>query len=109
MIEVLQYLDGHGQSPFREWFDRLNVQAAAKVTMGITRLSLGNMSNVKALGAGVTELKIDFGPGYRVYFGNDGAQLVILLAGGSKQRQQRDIALAQARWQDYRNRKKERK
>jgi putative addiction module killer protein len=61
---------------------------------------------VKGVGAGVFELKVDFGPGYRVYFGKDGIEIVILLGGGSKKRQQRDIAAAQGRWQDYKDRKK---
>lgn len=72
---------------------------------GLTRLALGNVSNVKVVGSGVLELKIDFGPGYRVYFGKDGEQLVILLGGGAKKRQQRDIAAAIADWQDYKRRK----
>lgn len=105
-MDVLHYLDARGQSPFGAWFDALTPQAAAKVTVAITRLSLGNNSNVKGVGAGVSELKIDFGPGYRVYFGNDGEWLVILLAGGTKRRQQRDITAARERWQDYKMRKK---
>jgi putative addiction module killer protein len=63
------------------------------------------MSNVKGVGSGVFELRIDFGPGYRVYFGKDGERLVILLGGGIKQRQQRDINAAVVRWEDYRRRK----
>ncbi|RJF88216.1 type II toxin-antitoxin system RelE/ParE family toxin [Oleomonas cavernae] len=105
-MEVLEYLDGRALSPFGIWFDTLDPQAAAKVTVAITRLTLGNDSNVKGVGAGVLELKIDFGPGYQVYFGRDGERLVILLAGGTKQRQQRDIAAAQERWRDYKDRKK---
>lgn len=64
------------------------------------------MSNAKGVGSGVSELKIDFGPGYRVYFGNDGDTLVILLGGGTKQKQQRDIETAIERWADYKNRKR---
>jgi putative addiction module killer protein len=67
---------------------------------------LGNLSNVKGVGAGVLEFRIDFGPGYWVYFGKDGDRLLILLAGGTKPRQQKDIATAQKRWADYKNRKK---
>jgi putative addiction module killer protein len=72
----------------------------------VTRIELGHLSNVKGVGAGVQEFRIDFGPGYRVYFGNDGDRLVILLAGGTKSRQQKDIATAQKRWADYKRRKK---
>ncbi|MGH6869826.1 MAG: type II toxin-antitoxin system RelE/ParE family toxin, partial [Methylocella sp.] len=71
-----------------------------------TRLPLGNTSNVQGVGAGVFESKIDFGPGYRVYFGKDGEGVVILLAGGTKRRQQQDIAAARERWRDYKDRKK---
>jgi putative addiction module killer protein len=78
----------------------------AKVTVALTRIELGNLSNVKGVGAGVQEFRIDFGPGYRVYFGKDGDKLVILLAGGTKSRQQKDIATAQKRWADYKKRKK---
>jgi putative addiction module killer protein len=67
----------------------------------------GNFSAAKAIGAGVSELRMDFGPGYRVYFGKDGEQLVILLAGGSKKRQQADIEAAKALWADYKRRKRE--
>lgn len=69
-------------------------------------MSHGNFSNVKGVGAGVFESKIDFGPGYRVYFGKDGETLVILVGGGTKKRQSQDIEKAQRRWKDYRRRKK---
>lgn len=103
---IQEYLDEQERSPFRMWFDALDVQAAAKVSTALTRLSLGNTPNSKGVGAGILELKIDFGKGYRIYFGKDGVQLVILLAGGSKQRQQNDIAAARLRWQNYKARKK---
>jgi len=67
---------------------------------------MGNTSHAKSVGAGVFELKVNFGPGYRVYFGKDGHEIVILLGGGTKKRQQRDIEAAQDRWQDYKDRKK---
>lgn len=66
----------------------------------------GNLSNAKGVGAGVIEYRIDFGPGCRIYFGRDGDTLVILLAGGTKKRQQRDIEMAHIRWADYKLRKK---
>lgn len=103
---VLEYLDQGGHSPYADWFDRLNAQAAARVVVAVTRLTQGNFSNVKAVGGGVMEYKIDFGPGYRIYFGKDGERLVILLGGGTKPRQQNDIRTAQARWSDYKQRKK---
>jgi putative addiction module killer protein len=84
----------------------LNAQAAAKVTVALARIEQGNLSNVEAAGEGVLEYRIDFGPGYRVYFGRDGDVLVILLAGGTKKRQQRDIETARARWADYKRRRR---
>jgi putative addiction module killer protein len=105
MIAVREYINATGGNPYAAWFDRLNAQAAAKVAIAVTRMAQGNFSNVKPVGAGVLEYRIDFGPGYRVYFGMDGDRLVILLGGGSKKRQQRDIAAAIARWQDYKFRK----
>ena len=107
MLLIREYLDARGRSPFAEWFEDLDARAAAKVTVALTRIETGNLSNVKGVGGGVLEYRIDWGPGYRVYFGRDGATLVILLAGGTKRRQQRDIAAAQHRWADYRRRKQE--
>jgi putative addiction module killer protein len=105
MIVVREYLDSSGDSPYAAWFDSLNAEAAAKVTTAVTRVSLGNFSNVEGVGSGVFEYKLDFGPGYRIYFGKDGEALVILLGGGTKRRQQRDISAALANWQDYKRRK----
>jgi putative addiction module killer protein len=106
MIDVREYLDATGASPFGRWFAELNAPAAAKVTTAVARLEQGNTSTLKGIGAGVVELRIDFGPGYRVYLAWDGATVVILLAGGTKQRQQRDIEAAKSRWLDYKQRKK---
>ncbi len=107
MIEVREYVDRAGRSPFTKWLLALNVQAAAKVATALERISGGNLSNVKSVGRGVVEFKIDFGPGYRIYFGRDGDWLVILLAGGSKVRQEADISKAMSYWQDYNKRKKQ--
>ena len=85
----------------------LDPTAAAKVTIALTRMEHGNFSKVKGVGAGVYEYKIDFGPGYRIYFGRDGHSLVILLGGGAKKRQNKDIQVAQACWADYKRRKKQ--
>jgi putative addiction module killer protein len=107
MVEVLEYLDPKGRSPFAEWFNGLDPQAAAKISVALTRLSFGNFSNVKGVGSGVYECRLDFGLGYRIYFGKDGERVVILLGGGTKKRQHRDMGEAVARWQDYKNRKRE--
>jgi putative addiction module killer protein len=105
MITLRQYLEESGRNPFAEWFDALDTQAFAKVTAALTRIGEGNFSQVKGVGGGVFERKIDFGPGYRVYFGKDGDTIVILLAGGTKKRQDRDIETARERWKDYKRRK----
>jgi putative addiction module killer protein len=104
MIEIHEYLDENGSSPFRRWFDALDSQAAAIVTIAIGRVADGNVSNVKTIGEGAAELRIDRGPGYRVYFGWRGRTFVILLGGGTKRRQQEDIETALRRWCDYKAR-----
>lgn len=79
------------------------------MTTALYRVGLGNFSNVKGVGSGVYECRIDFGPGYRIYFGKDGTRIVVLLGGGRKQRQQNDIELAIARWEDFKRTKKQRR
>ena len=100
------YLSLEGRSPFAAWFNDLDSQARAKVTTAVARLEQGNFSNVKGVGEGVLEYRINFGPGYRVYFGKDGVVLVILLAGGTNKRQQPDIDAAKMFWSDYKRRRK---
>ena len=106
-VEVREYVGQDRRSPFREWFTKLNAEARVKVTTALYRVGLGNFSNVKGVGAGVFECRIHFGPGYRVYFGKDGERIVILLGGGTKQRQQKDIHLAASRWDEYKTRRLE--
>lgn len=106
MIEVVEYIREDESSPFAKWFDGLNVQAALKVNTCLTRVGNGNLSNVKSVGHGVSECVIDWGPGYRVYLGKEGDKLVILLGGGTKKRQQKDIDQAKELWQEYKKRKK---
>ena len=107
MIEVREYLDAKGNSPYAKWFDRLNAAAAVKVATATHRMEQGNFSNVKGVGAGACEYRIDFGPGYRIYLGKDGERLVILLAGGTKKRQDADITAAKSHWRDYKRRKRQ--
>jgi putative addiction module killer protein len=106
VLELRYYLYPDGRSPFEKWFAGLDPTARAKVTTALVRLEQGNLSNVKGVGKGVLEYRINFGPGYRVYFGRDGEVLVILLTGGTKKRQQRDIAAAIEMWADYKSRKR---
>ena len=109
MVEIREYQDHGGHSPFGEWRSMLDTAARRKISVSLYRLGLGNFSNVKGVGSGVFESKINFGSGYRVYFGKDGEEIVILLGGGTKQRQQGDIAQAISRWDDYKQRKKAKK
>ena len=107
MIEIRQYIDRSERNPFERWFEKLDADRQARVTLYLDRLERGNFSLAKSAGKGVQELRLDFGPGYRIYFGRDGERLVILLGGGSKKRQQSDIVAAQAMWVDYKTRKQE--
>jgi putative addiction module killer protein len=105
MIVIEECLSDNGASPFGKWFDDLDPQAAAIVTVALARLADGNTSKVEPIGDGASELKINRGPGYRIYFGWDGRALVILLGGGTKRRQSADIADALSFWRDYKARK----
>ncbi len=107
-VKVIEFLQ-NGVSIFGEWFSGLDAQAAAKVAAALYRLEQGNLSNVKSVGQGVSEYKIDFGPGYRIYLGRDGNTLIILLGGGSKKTQSRDIRNAQSMWVQYKKEKKKTK
>jgi putative addiction module killer protein len=105
MIAIFEYLTSDGACPYRDWFNRLDPQAATLVTVAIERLADGNTSRTKSIGEGAAEIRINHGPGYRVYFGWDGKTVVVLLGGGTKRRQQRDIGEALALWRDYKTRK----
>ncbi len=103
----LEEFESHGRSPFGDWFDRLDAAAAARITTALTRLKEGKHSNVKSVGSVVEEYRIDFGPGYRIYFGKDGDKLIILLCSGDKKSQRDDSQKAKGYWQDYKARKKQ--
>jgi putative addiction module killer protein len=104
MIRVEEYIRESGENPYREWFDRLDAQAAAKVAAATLRLSMGNTSRVKWF-AGLGEYVIDWGPGYRVYLAKDGETLIVLFGGGTKRGQQADIDRAKALLAEYKVRK----
>jgi putative addiction module killer protein len=106
MPEIRYYVAANGEEPFAEWFTELDAAASARIARALARMAQGNLSNVKSVGEGVLEFRIDFGPGYRIYFGRDGEAIVILLTGGTKKRQQRDIDAAHACWQDYKRGKR---
>ena len=105
MVDLIVYVTEEGKAPFDDWFNKLDTTAALKVRTAQARFETGNMGDVKPVGQGVSERRITFGPGYRVYFGQDGDKLVILLCGGTKKRQSKDIEQAKAFWEDYKNRK----
>ncbi|WP_345945173.1 type II toxin-antitoxin system RelE/ParE family toxin [Granulicella sp. dw_53] len=100
MIELQEYIDRLGRNPFERWYEKLDDTTRARIVVTLDRLSRGSLA-AKGVGAGVMELRMDFGPGYRVYFGKDGDTLVILLGGGTKKRQQADIETAQQLWREY--------
>ena len=103
----IEELEINGRSLFGMWFHSLDSVPAAKIVVALTRLEVGKHSNVKPIGSGAFEYKIDFGPGYRIYFGNDRNKSIILLCGGNKKTQSKDIEKAKKYWQDYKDRKKQ--
>jgi len=107
IVKLVQYETEDGACPFADWFDELDVQAALKVRTALARMEVGNFGDVKPVGQGVSERRINYGPGFRIYFGQEGGKLIVLLVGGTKKRQQRDVAQAKAYWTDYKRRKKE--
>jgi len=106
MIRIEEYITEEGNSPFADWFDGLDAQAANKVNTYLTRIAEGNTSSLKPIKGALQEVRIDWGPGYRIYAGKDGDTLIILLGGGTKQRQQKDIDKASEIWEEYKKRKK---
>lgn len=103
-LTVVEYVREDGSNPHRAWFDGLHAQAAAKVAIAVARLELGNLSRVKWIGA-IGKYRIDWGPGYRIYFARDGDALIVLLGGGTKRRQRADIEHAKSMWAEYKVRK----
>lgn len=106
LIRVEEYITAEGNNPFADWFNALDHQAAAKVNTYLTRTQHGNTSSLKPLKGAFQEVVIDWGPGYRVYVGKDGEKLIILLGGGTKKTQQKDINKAEELWEEYKARKK---
>jgi putative addiction module killer protein len=104
IFEIKEFIEA-GRSPFADWFNSLDAVTAARVDKYIRRLEAGNFGAAKSLQEGVSELRLDFGPGFRVYFGRDGKTIIILLGGGSKRRQSADIVTAVERWKRYKQSK----
>ena len=105
-VRVVEYIRANGSNPYQQWFESLNCDAAAKVAVARARLELGHTSAIKWLGGGLGEYRIDWGPGYRIYLAQDGPQLIVLFGGGTKQRQDADIARAHVLFDEYKARKK---
>lgn len=96
---IKYYKDIRGKSPFLEWLENLNdLRGRAKIKIYVDRLEKGNFGNSRSLGGGLHELKINFGPGYRVYYGLMEQHLILILCGGSKQSQSKDIEKARNYW-----------
>lgn len=105
---IALYADARGREPFAVWLEALaDRAAAARIHVRIERLRLGNWGDSRSVGEGVVELRIHHGPGYRVYAARFGQETVVLLGGGSKAAQSRDISQAKARWTDFRRRSRE--
>ncbi len=106
-MRVLEYIKIDGSNPYKDWFDGLDAQAAAKISVAKVRLELGNTSNIKWF-EGIGEYKINWGPGYRIYLAQDGKNLIVLFGGGTKKKQQADIERAKELFKEYKTRKKKR-
>lgn len=104
MIKLINYsLKTTGREPFTDWLDDQDIKVQSIVFARLDRVILGNFGDCKLIkdGEGISELRIDYGPGYRIYFGRKGMDIVILLVGGDKGSQNRDIAKAKRYWQDF--------
>jgi putative addiction module killer protein len=106
--KIEEYIRKDGTSPYGEWFMGLDTVVAAKITIVKLKMEQGNLSQVKWF-RGIGEYRLDWGPGYRVYIGRDGEKLIILLGGGTKSGQQKDIDRAEANWEEYKERKAQQK
>ncbi len=102
------YLDRNGDAPYSRWINCLaDLKGRAKIRERIARVRLGNIGDCEPVGEGVSELRIHYGPGYRIYFGQEESKIVVLISGGSKRTQKKDIKTAKLLWKDYQERKDE--
>ena len=100
-----EYVTAKGKNPFREWLHALrDVRARARIRVRLNRVRLGNFGDAKSVGDGVSELRVPSGPGYRVYFARTGSTVILLLCGGDKSTQKRDVNTAKDYWLDYQRR-----
>ena len=99
---IKEYITTEGNNPFRDWFNSLkNVSTQAKIDVRLARVRLGNFGDTESVGNGVYELKFHFGPGYRIYYGLEGTEIVILLCAGDKGSQKKDIKKAHVYWEEH--------
>jgi len=104
-FQVKEYLTQEGKNPYRDWLETLDNPVKQRIQARILRFESGNLGDVKALGEGIFEARIDYGPGYRIYFGQEGNVLVLLLFGGDKSSQKKDILRAKNFWKQYKEKK----
>ena len=104
---IREYITPQGKNPFRDWLRRIDLRVQARIQARVLRFEAGNLGDHKSVGDGVWEARLDFGPGYRLYFGKDGSSMILLLIGGDKASQFRDIRTAQSYWADYRKETKD--
>jgi putative addiction module killer protein len=100
-LTIREYVDARGTCPFRSWLNRLDTKTRARIQARVLRFETGNPGDQKPVGEGVYEARCPFGPGYRIYFARSGTTIVLLLLGGDKASQRRDIREAQRLWDDY--------
>lgn len=103
---IREYLTAQGKSPYRDWLKSLDLKVQARIQARVLRFEGGNLGDHKSVGGGVWEARLDFGPGYRLYFGKDGLSVILLLVGGDKASQAKDIAAAKVYWNDFRGESK---
>lgn len=103
LVKIILYSTATGKEPFSDWEGGLDKRIRAIVINRLDRIRLGNFGDAKIIkgGNGIWELRIDHGPGYRIYFGKKGSMIVILLTGGDKRSQNRDITKAKRYWLEY--------
>ena len=108
-VKIIVYNAEDGSKPFEKWFSSLNYSATAKIVSAVDRIEQGNTSNIKWLGGGIGEYRINWGRGYRIYLAQEGEELIILFGGGTKKNQQEDILRAKKLYQEYKKQKKKTK
>jgi putative addiction module killer protein len=107
LIDLIEYLDDRKRSPFAEWRNALDPATRARIEIALARIRSGNLSAIKGVGSGLMEMRLQFGPGYRIYMAREGDTCILLLGGGTKRRQQDDIAAAGLRLREHRKGKRQ--